>query len=199
MCGFNSGSVVKRLGALPLVLGWFGFAYLISARSRRDLVSEIRDLEEQGLLRKTPCDKPVPVSETVTRTIIPPIDVDRPCFVDDAEDVLPQSKLECIASSTEMRDALKNEELQKLIRNIDCSANAETELEKAMEQEVFRLFTEKTFVPFALQVPRYDILTSRIAFLKVAAGTAQVVKQYSLLIPDNVKGHVLKLSLSPST
>ncbi|GKB98832.1 hypothetical protein Tco_0984969 [Tanacetum coccineum] len=149
--------------------------------------------------QETPCDKPVPVSETVTRTIIPPIDVDRPCFVDDAEDVLPQSKLECIASSTEMRDALKNEELQKLIRNIDCSANAETELEKAMEQEVFRLFTEKTFVPFALQVPRYDILTSRIAFLKVAAGTAQVVKQYSLLIPDNVKGHVLKLSLSPST
>nr|GEX93960.1 zinc finger, HIT-type [Tanacetum cinerariifolium] len=66
-------------------------------------------------------------------TIIPPIDVDRPCYVDDAEDVLPQSKLECIA------------------------------------------------------------------FLKVAAGTDQVGKQYSLLIPDNVKGHVLKLSLSPST
>ncbi|PWA39369.1 Zinc finger, HIT-type [Artemisia annua] len=93
--------------------------------------------------QETPCDKPVPVSETETRTIIPPIDVDRPCYIDVAEDVLSQSKLECIASSTEIRDALKNEELQKLIRNIDCSANTETELEKAMEQDVFRLFTEK--------------------------------------------------------
>ena len=38
---------------------------------------------------------------------------------------LVETNIIAAASSTEIRDALKNEELQKLIRNIDCSANTE--------------------------------------------------------------------------
>ncbi|KAL4558600.1 hypothetical protein LXL04_036801 [Taraxacum kok-saghyz] len=93
--------------------------------------------------KETPCDKPVPVPEIDTSIAISTIDVDRPCYIDDDEDVLPQSQLECIASSNEIRDALKDEDLQKLIRDIDSSADARTELDKAMEQQVFRMFTEK--------------------------------------------------------
>ncbi|XP_023733465.1 uncharacterized protein LOC111881278 isoform X2 [Lactuca sativa] len=93
--------------------------------------------------KETPCVKQVPAPETDTSTSTSPIDVDRPCYVDVDDDVLPQSQLECIASCTEIRDALKDEDLQKLIRKIDCSADTRTELDKAMEQEVFRLFTEK--------------------------------------------------------
>ncbi|KAI3506896.1 hypothetical protein L1887_21521 [Cichorium endivia] len=93
--------------------------------------------------KETPCAKSVPAPENDTSTAIPPIDVDTPCYVDVGDDVLPQSQLECIASCIEIRDALKNEELQKLIRNIDSSTDARTELDKAMEQDVFRLFTEK--------------------------------------------------------
>ncbi|KVH94207.1 zinc finger HIT domain-containing protein 3 [Cynara cardunculus var. scolymus] len=90
------------------------------------------------------CVKPVPAPENdTTSTILPPVDVDRACYVDDISDVLPHSQLECIALSNEIRDAMKGKELQELIRNIDCSADAEAELDKAMKQEEFRLFTEK--------------------------------------------------------
>ncbi|XP_071741816.1 uncharacterized protein [Rutidosis leptorrhynchoides] len=89
------------------------------------------------------CVKPAPASENDKNSPIPPVDVDRPCYIDDFSDVLPQSQLESISTSNEIRDALKDKELRKLVRNIDCSANTEIELDKAMEQEVFRLFTEK--------------------------------------------------------
>ncbi|KAG2716846.1 hypothetical protein I3760_03G147000 [Carya illinoinensis] len=46
-------------------------------------------------------------------------------------------------SSGEIRDALKDENLQKIIRNIDCSPDAENELEKAMGVEAFCMFTDK--------------------------------------------------------
>ncbi|XP_042971589.1 uncharacterized protein LOC122303732 isoform X9 [Carya illinoinensis] len=49
------------------------------------------------------------------------------------------------ASSGEIRDALKDENLQKIIRNIDCSPDAENELEKAMGVEAFCMFTDKLF------------------------------------------------------
>nr|XP_043637195.1 zinc finger HIT domain-containing protein 3 [Erigeron canadensis] len=93
--------------------------------------------------KEIPCGKPVSAPQNDTSTTAPPVDVNRPCYVDVADDVLPASQLESIASSTEIRDALKDKNLQKLIHSIDCSANAETELDKAMEQEEFHLFTEK--------------------------------------------------------
>ncbi|KAG6437935.1 hypothetical protein SASPL_102866 [Salvia splendens] len=56
------------------------------------------------------------------------------------------------ASSNEIRDSVKNEKLQKLIHSIDCSADPESELDKAMEEESFSQFAEKilsTIVPDA--------------------------------------------------
>ncbi|KAF6135735.1 hypothetical protein GIB67_028591 [Kingdonia uniflora] len=47
------------------------------------------------------------------------------------------------SASDELRNALKDEELQKLIYKIDSSADAENDLDKAMELEVFHEFTEK--------------------------------------------------------
>ncbi|XP_058105427.1 uncharacterized protein LOC131248919 isoform X4 [Magnolia sinica] len=46
-------------------------------------------------------------------------------------------------TSNEIRDALKDEELRKLICKIDCSPDAENELDKAMEGQIFREFTDK--------------------------------------------------------
>ncbi|GMP90475.1 hypothetical protein CsSME_00041590 [Camellia sinensis var. sinensis] len=76
--------------------------------------------------------------------------------------VKPESSSEAkLTSSSEIRDALKDKELQKLIYSIDCSADAENvsvimsallniedanlsltinELNKAMEVEAFRIF-----------------------------------------------------------
>ncbi|KAA8543451.1 hypothetical protein F0562_021054 [Nyssa sinensis] len=69
--------------------------------------------------------------------------VERPYHVDEPSEVLQQLQFESIASSSEIRDALKDEELQKLIQNIDGSPDAGSELDKAMELEVFRIFTNK--------------------------------------------------------
>ncbi|KAG6722130.1 hypothetical protein I3842_03G146200 [Carya illinoinensis] len=63
--------------------------------------------------------------------------------VEEPDDVLQKLQLEAIASSGEIRDALKDENLQKIIRNIDCSQDAENELEKAMGVEAFCMFTDK--------------------------------------------------------
>ncbi|THG16415.1 hypothetical protein TEA_005858 [Camellia sinensis var. sinensis] len=49
----------------------------------------------------------------------------------------------CGYDTCEIRDALKDKELQKLIYSIDCSADAENELNKAMEVEAFRMFSDK--------------------------------------------------------
>lgn len=69
--------------------------------------------------------------------------VERSYHVDEPSAVLQQLQLESIASSGEIRDALKDKELQKLIYSIDFSADAENELNKAMEVEAFRIFSDK--------------------------------------------------------
>ncbi|KAF5200590.1 hypothetical protein FRX31_009822, partial [Thalictrum thalictroides] len=45
--------------------------------------------------------------------------------------------------STEIRDALKDKDLQNIIYKINSSIDAASELDKAMELEGFRNFTEK--------------------------------------------------------
>ncbi|XP_058105425.1 uncharacterized protein LOC131248919 isoform X2 [Magnolia sinica] len=57
--------------------------------------------------------------------------------------MLQKAQLESVATSNEIRDALKDEELRKLICKIDCSPDAENELDKAMEGQIFREFTDK--------------------------------------------------------
>ncbi|EXC24145.1 hypothetical protein L484_015160 [Morus notabilis] len=69
--------------------------------------------------------------------------VERPLNVDEPGEVVKRSQHEATASSSDIRDALKDEDLQKLICAIDSSLDPESELDKAMEVEVFRTFTNK--------------------------------------------------------
>ncbi|KAL3828116.1 hypothetical protein ACJIZ3_016918 [Penstemon smallii] len=105
--------------------------------------------------KETPCTKPEPITEEKIETPCTkpePLTVEnvdsgsiirKPCYVDEASEVLQKSKLQSIASSSEIRDSIKDEKLQKLIQNIDSSANPEYELDKAMEDDEFRFLTEK--------------------------------------------------------
>ncbi|XP_027367115.1 zinc finger HIT domain-containing protein 3 [Abrus precatorius] len=91
--------------------------------------------------KEVPCVKPQP-SEAKT-TAVPESLVEKPLVVDKAKAVLQKFQLEAIASSSEIRDALNDKALQEQIHHIDCSSNAENELDKAMAEEAFRLFTDK--------------------------------------------------------
>ncbi|KAB1210139.1 Zinc finger HIT domain-containing protein 3 [Morella rubra] len=91
--------------------------------------------------KEIPCAKPV--SSEGKSTPASESQVERPLNVEEPGDVLQKSQLEAIASSSEIRDALKDGNLQKIICNIDGSLDAENELGKAMGVEVFRIFTDK--------------------------------------------------------
>ncbi|KAL6210882.1 hypothetical protein ACLB2K_016112 [Fragaria x ananassa] len=105
--------------------------------------------------KETPCASPLhsednpkstcvlPVQSEEKPSAAPELVVERPITVTEPSAVLEREQLEAIASSSELRDALKDESLQKLIESIDCSPDAENELDKAMDMEVFRLFTDK--------------------------------------------------------
>ncbi|KAF8402013.1 hypothetical protein HHK36_012964 [Tetracentron sinense] len=96
--------------------------------------------------KETPCVKPVSseaksfnLPSAAGSVLLP----EKSFQVDEPSEVLQKMQLESIVASSEVRDALKNEELQKLIYNIDFSTGAENELDKAMEMDVFRKFTDK--------------------------------------------------------
>ncbi|CAA2934092.1 Hypothetical predicted protein [Olea europaea subsp. europaea] len=55
----------------------------------------------------------------------PALHIQKPYYVNGLNEVLQESSLLSVASSSEIRGALKNEELRKLICNINCSADAE--------------------------------------------------------------------------
>ncbi|XP_050883397.1 uncharacterized protein LOC127086647 [Lathyrus oleraceus] len=92
-------------------------------------------------------EKPSVVENTVLEAVVEntvlEAVVEKPLLVDKRGQVLDQFQLEAIASSSEIRDALNNKSLQELVRRIDCSPNAENELDKAMADEAFRVFTDK--------------------------------------------------------
>ncbi|RXH98131.1 hypothetical protein DVH24_010456 [Malus domestica] len=90
--------------------------------------------------KENPCA--LPVSSEV-KPPSPELLVERPLLVEEPSQVLQRPQLEAIASSGEICSALKDENLQKLILSIDCSPDAEKELEKAMGVDVFRVFTDK--------------------------------------------------------
>ncbi|XP_057964955.1 uncharacterized protein LOC131155674 isoform X2 [Malania oleifera] len=90
--------------------------------------------------KEIPCVKPVPSEEKAG--VDPLLSVERPYFVNEPSEVLEKSQLESIVSSREIRDALKDEDLQKLIQKIYCSPDAENELERAMGVEAFRMFSD---------------------------------------------------------
>ncbi|KAJ9169714.1 hypothetical protein P3X46_017873 [Hevea brasiliensis] len=91
--------------------------------------------------KETPCAKPVSAEEKSTAD--PELTVERSLKVDDASEVLLKPQLESIASSSEIRNALKDDNLRKLIHSIDCAPDPASELDKAMGVEEFRIFTEK--------------------------------------------------------
>ncbi|CDP03834.1 unnamed protein product [Coffea canephora] len=89
--------------------------------------------------KEIPCSKPESSSQAPKRAV----HLGKPYYVHDPSESLQQVQLESIACSSEIRDILKDKELQKLILNVDGSAEAEKELGKAMEVDAFRIFTEK--------------------------------------------------------
>ncbi|PNY13613.1 HIT zinc finger protein, partial [Trifolium pratense] len=104
--------------------------------------------------KELPCVNPT--SSEVKTTVLESV-VEKPSVIDNAmlealvanplavdkKDVLEQSQLEALASSSEIRDALNDKALQELICGIACSPNAENELDKAMAEEAFQMFTDK--------------------------------------------------------
>ncbi|XP_047175421.1 zinc finger HIT domain-containing protein 3 isoform X1 [Vigna umbellata] len=91
--------------------------------------------------KELPCVKPQPL-EVIT-TAVPESLVEKTLVVDERSEVLQKFQLEAIASSREIRDSLNDKALQDLICRIDSSSNAKDELDKAMAEEAFRLFTDK--------------------------------------------------------
>ncbi|KAK8479696.1 hypothetical protein V6N13_131788 [Hibiscus sabdariffa] len=73
----------------------------------------------------------------------PGFQVERKLEVDDPSEVLQIMQMQAIASSDEVREALKDEHLQKLISNIDSSPDALNALDKAMGVDAFRIFSDK--------------------------------------------------------
>ncbi|KAK7267508.1 hypothetical protein RIF29_20183 [Crotalaria pallida] len=90
--------------------------------------------------KESPCVKPSSEAKQTEVSISPVL---KPLIVDEPSLVLQKSQLDAIASSSEIRDALNDKSLQELICRIDSSPNAENELDKAMAEEAFRLFTDK--------------------------------------------------------
>ncbi|XP_019165894.1 PREDICTED: zinc finger HIT domain-containing protein 3 isoform X1 [Ipomoea nil] len=94
--------------------------------------------------KEIPCGKPQPSSEeNLASAPTPALHVDKPLYVDEPSQVLTQSQLESVASSSEICEALRSEELQKLICNIDSSTDAESDLDKAMQKEEFHILAQK--------------------------------------------------------
>ncbi|KAK3165862.1 hypothetical protein QOZ80_1AG0038690 [Eleusine coracana subsp. coracana] len=63
--------------------------------------------------------------------------------VEDPSWLVDNNRLRSIAELKEIRDAVRDPELQKLILKIDGSSEPEKELEKLMEGQAFRQFTDK--------------------------------------------------------
>ncbi|GAB2232679.1 hypothetical protein Droror1_Dr00011725 [Drosera rotundifolia] len=97
--------------------------------------------------REIPCVKPVlsvekPVLQEQNSEVSELLK-ERPIHVDQPAEVLQRVELESIVASSEIRDALKNEDLQRLISSIDNSVNASDDIDKAMGSDVFRIFADK--------------------------------------------------------
>ncbi|WJX61315.1 hypothetical protein P8452_46420 [Trifolium repens] len=83
-------------------------------------------------------EKPSVVDNAISEALVA-----KPLTVDKKGEVLQQSQLEALASSSEIRDALNDKALQELICRINCSPNAENELDIAMADAAFQMFTDK--------------------------------------------------------
>ncbi|XP_050104768.1 uncharacterized protein LOC126584420, partial [Malus sylvestris] len=96
--------------------------------------------------KENPCALPV-FSDEKPPTAGPELLVERPLVVEEPREVLQRPQLEAIASSSETRSSLKDENLQKLISSIDCSPDAEKELEKLWAWTCFRYLPTRSYLP----------------------------------------------------
>ncbi|CAN4113722.1 unnamed protein product [Withania somnifera] len=78
--------------------------------------------------KEIPCGRPEPEPEPFFEGKLA-LHVEKPIYVDEPSEALTQSQLDSIAS--------------KLIYNLDASLDAENELDKAMENEEFRIISDK--------------------------------------------------------
>uniref|UniRef100_A0A6V7QS49 Zinc finger HIT domain-containing protein 3 n=1 Tax=Ananas comosus var. bracteatus TaxID=296719 RepID=A0A6V7QS49_ANACO len=83
------------------------------------------------------------VSKEQLQSLEIPVDPSRPLEVEEPSWVVNKEQLKSLAESSEIRDALKDDELRKLIIRIDSSKEPEKELEKAMLGQDFRQYTDK--------------------------------------------------------
>lgn len=63
--------------------------------------------------------------------------------VEDPSWLVDNNRLRSLAELKEIQDALRDPEMQKIILKIDESSEPEKELEKVMESQAFRQFTDK--------------------------------------------------------
>ncbi|WOL06335.1 zinc finger HIT domain-containing protein 3 [Canna indica] len=90
--------------------------------------------------KENPCGKPVPLMEEQRNLIIPK----RSYEVNEQSWVVDKEHLQLIANSSEIREALKDEDLRKTIQKIANVDDPENQLTEAMKKEhVFGDFAEK--------------------------------------------------------
>ncbi|XP_043706192.1 zinc finger HIT domain-containing protein 3 isoform X2 [Telopea speciosissima] len=89
--------------------------------------------------KEIPCGKAVSLEPKPCSIRLP----EKSCQVDEPSLLLQKERLESLAFSSEVREALKDVELQKAIGKIDSSIGAENELDRAMGNDLFLKFTEK--------------------------------------------------------
>uniref|UniRef100_A0A803PGD6 AAA+ ATPase domain-containing protein n=1 Tax=Cannabis sativa TaxID=3483 RepID=A0A803PGD6_CANSA len=128
------------------------FTYLLQETQRYDALTFDSEIpcskpaaSQQNQKEKTPCSLPVASQQNQKETAGPLIQsrVERPLVLTEPTKVLERLQLEALVSSSEICNVLKDENIQKLICDIDNSSDPEKELDKAMESEMFCAFTDK--------------------------------------------------------
>ncbi|KAK7393319.1 hypothetical protein VNO78_21871 [Psophocarpus tetragonolobus] len=140
--------------------------------------------------KELPCVKPQP-SEAKSTAVSESI-VEKPLAVDQPSEMLQKSQLDAIASSSEIRDALSNKALQELICRIDCSSNKENELDKAMAEEAFRLFTDKVMLFIAFDVHSFPTAFMLSSTLSLAFPFVPLISRFYRPSTPNCKHWLVK-------
>ncbi|KAJ8506473.1 hypothetical protein OPV22_007359 [Ensete ventricosum] len=89
--------------------------------------------------KENPCEKPLASVEEPSNLMLP----ERSYAVEAPSWVVDNEQLQLIANSSEIREALQNGDLRRIIQKIDGSDDPADQLTKAMEEQIFHDFTEK--------------------------------------------------------
>ncbi|KAF4378130.1 hypothetical protein F8388_009060 [Cannabis sativa] len=121
------------------------YCSLICFKKHKEIPCSKPAASQQNQKEKIPCSMPVASQQNLKETAGPLIQsrVERPLVLTEPTKVLERLQLEALVSSSEICNVLKDENIQKLICDIDNSSDPEKELDKAMESEMFCAFTDK--------------------------------------------------------